>query len=214
MANEKIKAISYPVVNVKGEKVGTMKLAGEIFGVDVHEDVLHQAVTTYLSNRRQATAKTKDRSEVSGGGKKPWRQKGTGRARAGSSRSPIWVGGGVVFGPTGEQNYKLSMNKKAHALALKSALSIKIRDKAFIIVEDTIEIESKTKAADNLLKAIGATGKVLLINNDNKNLLLATQNLSNVQSVGQDNVAVYDILNADQIVIEKATLVAYVGGLE
>ena len=214
MANEKIKAISYPVVNVKGEKVGTMKLAGEIFGVDVHEDVLHQAVTTYLSNRRQATAKTKDRSEVSGGGKKPWRQKGTGRARAGSSRSPIWVGGGVVFGPTGEQNYKLSMNKKAHALALKSALSIKVRDKAFIIVEDTIEIESKTKAADNLLKAIGATGKVLLINDDNKNLLLATQNLSNVQSVAQDNVAVYDILNADQIVIEKATLVAYVGGLE
>ncbi len=214
MANEKIKAISYPVVNVKGEKVGTMKLAGEIFGVDVHEDVLHQAVTTYLSNRRQATAKTKDRSEVRGGGKKPWRQKGTGRARAGSSRSPIWVGGGVVFGPTGEQNYKLSMNKKAHALALKSALSIKVRDKAFIIVEDTIEIESKTKAADNLLKAIGATGKVLLINDDNKNLLLATQNLCNVQSVAQDNVAVYDILNADQIVIEKATLVAYVGGLE
>lgn len=106
------------------------------------------------------------------------------------------------------------MNKKAHALALKSALSIKVRDKAFIIVEDTIEIESKTKAADNLLKAIGATGKVLLINDDNKNLLLATQNLSNVQSVAQDNVAVYDILNADQIVIEKATLVAYVGGLE
>lgn len=214
MTNEKIKAISYPVVNVKGEKVGTIKLAGEIFGVDVHEDVLHQAVTTYLSNRRQATAKTKDRSEVRGGGKKPWRQKGTGRARAGSSRSPIWVGGGVVFGPTGEQNYKLSMNKKAHALALKSALSIKVRDKAFIIVEDAIEIESKTKAADSLLKTIGATGKVLLINDENKNLLLATQNLSNVQSVGQDNVAVYDILNADQIVIEKATLVAYIGGLE
>lgn len=214
MTNEKIKAISYPVVNVKGEKVGTIKLAGEIFGVDVHEDVLHQAVTTYLSNRRQATAKTKDRSEVRGGGKKPWKQKGTGRARAGSSRSPIWVGGGVVFGPTGEQNYKLSMNKKAHALALKSALSIKVRDKAFIIVEDAIEIESKTKAADSLLKTIGATGKVLLINDENKNLLLATQNLSNVQSVGQDNVAVYDILNADQIVIEKATLVAYIGGLE
>ena len=214
MANEKIKAISYPVVNVKGEKVGTMKLAGEIFGVEVHEDVLHQAVTTYLSNRRQATAKTKDRSEVSGGGKKPWRQKGTGRARAGSSRSPIWVGGGVVFGPTGEQNYKLSMNKKAHALALKSALSLKVREKALIIVEDVIEIEGKTKEAVSVLNAVGATGKVLLVNDENKNLLLATKNLSNVQSVRQDNVAVYDILNADQIVIEKATLVAYVGGLE
>lgn len=213
MADEKVKAISYPVVNVTGEKVGTIKLAGEIFGVEVHEDVLHQAVTTYLANRRQATSKTKDRSEVSGGGKKPWRQKGTGRARAGSSRSPIWVGGGVTFGPTGEQNYKLSMNKKAHALALKSALSLKVAEKAFIIVEDNIEIEGKTKAAVALFNALGATGKVLLINDDNKNLNLATKNLPNVQRVGQENVAVYDLLNADQVVIEKATLVAYIGGL-
>ena len=169
---------------------------------------------TYLANRRQATAKTKTRAEVRGGGKKPWRQKGTGRARAGSRRSPIWVGGGVTFGPTGEQNYKLSMNKKAHALALRSALSIKAAEKAFIIIDDTIEIEGKTKAAAELLKNVGATGKVLLINDDNKSLLLATRNLPNVQSVGQDNVAVYDLLNADQIVVEKATLVAYVGGLE
>ena len=213
MANEKVKAISYPVVNTKGEKVGTMKLAGEVFGVEVHEDVLHQAVTTYLANRRQATSKTKDRSEVSGGGKKPWRQKGTGRARAGSSRSPIWVGGGVAFGPTGEQNYKLSMNKKAHALALRSALSIKAKEKAFIVVDEAIEIEAKSKAAAHVLNTLGATGKVLLINDDNKNLLLATQNLSNVQRVSQDNVAVYDLLNADQIVIEKAILVAFIGGL-
>ncbi len=214
MAKESIKAISYPVVSSAGEKVGTMKLSGEIFGVEVHEDVLHQAVTTYLANRRQGTSKTKTRGEVSGGGKKPWRQKGTGRARAGSSRSPIWVGGGTVFGPTGEQNHKLSMNKKAHTLALKSALSLKVKDKAFIIVDDAIEIDGKTKSADALLKALGANGKVLLINDDNKNLLLATQNLANVQHVSQDNVAVYDLLNADQIVIEKATLVAYAGGLE
>lgn len=214
MAKENIKAISYPVVNVDGEKVGTMKLAGEIFGVEVHEDVLHQAVTTYLANRRQATSKTKDRSEVRGGGKKPWRQKGTGRARVGSNRSPIWVGGGVTFGPTGEQNYKLSMNKKAHALAVKSALSLKVSEKAFIIIDDAIEVEAKTKSAVSLLTKLGATGKVLLINDDNKNLLLATQNLPNVQRVAQDNVAVYDLLNADQIVIEKATLVAYAGGLE
>lgn len=214
MAKEKIKAISYPVVNAQGEKVGTMKLSGEIFGVEVHEDVLHQAVTVYLANRRQATSKTKTRGEVSGGGKKPWRQKGTGRARAGSSRSPIWVGGGVTFGPTGEQNYKLSMNKKAHALALKSALSLKVANKAFIIVDDALEVEAKTKAAVSLLNGLGATGKVLLINDDNKNLLLATQNLPNVQRVSQDNVGVYDLLNADQIVIEKATLLAYAGGLE
>ena len=106
------------------------------------------------------------------------------------------------------------MNKKAHALALRSALSIKAAEKAFIIIDDTIEIEGKTKAAAELLKNVGATGKVLLINDDNKSLLLATRNLPNVQSVGQDNVAVYDLLNADQIVVEKATLVAYVGGLE
>ncbi|HOH94809.1 MAG: 50S ribosomal protein L4 [Bacilli bacterium] len=208
------KTITYPVVNTKGEKVGTMRLNGEIFGIEPHQDVVHQAVVTYLANRRQATAKTKTRAEVRGGGKKPWRQKGTGRARAGSRRSPIWVGGGVTFGPTGEQNYKLSMNKKAHALALRSALSIKAAEKAFIIIDDTIEIEGKTKAAAELLKNVGATGKVLLINDDNKSLLLATRNLPNVQSVGQDNVAVYDLLNADQIVVEKATLVAYVGGLE
>lgn len=214
MAKETVKAISYPVVNIKGEKVGTIKLNSEVFGVEPNGDVIHQAVVTYLANRRQATAKTKDRSEVSGGGKKPWRQKGTGRARAGSSRSPIWVGGGVVFGPTGEQNYKVSMNKKAHALAIKSALSLKVKDKALIVLEETIEIEPKTKVAASILNTIGATGKVLLINDDNTQLLLATQNLSNVQSVNQNNVAVYDILNADQIVIEKATLVAYAGGLE
>lgn len=213
MANEKVKSISYPVINVEGEKVGTMKLAGEVFGVEVHEDVLQQAVLTYLANRRQATSKTKDRSEVRGGGKKPWRQKGTGRARAGSSRSPIWVGGGVTFGPTGEQNYKLSMNKKAHALALRSALSIKAREKAFIVIDEAIEIEAKTKEAAALLEKIGATGKVLLVSDDNKNLLLATQNLPNVQRVSIDNIAVYDLLNADQIVVEKATLVAYIGGL-
>ncbi|MGI6735172.1 MAG: 50S ribosomal protein L4 [Bacilli bacterium] len=214
MATEKIKPISYPVVNTKGEKVGTMKLAGEIFAVEPNQDVVHQAVVTYLANRRQATAKTKTRAEARGGGKKPWRQKGTGRARVGSRRSPIWVGGGVTFGPTGEQNFRVSMNKKAHALAIRSALSIKAAEKAFIIIDDSIEIEAKTKAASELLTNVGATGRVLLINDNNKNLLLATRNLPNVLNVGQDNVAVYDLLNADQIVVEKATLVAYVGGLE
>lgn len=214
MAKETVKAISYPVVSSAGEKVGTIKLNGEIFGVEVNKDVLHQAVLTYLANRRQDTSKTKTRGEVRGGGKKPWRQKGTGRARAGSSRSPIWVGGGTVFGPTGTQNHTLSMNKKAHALALKSALSLKVSEKAFIIVDEALELDGKTKSAKALLEVLGAKGKVLLINDDNKNLLLATQNLPNVLRVSQDNVSVYDLLNADQIVVEKATLVAYAGGLE
>lgn len=152
MPENKIKAVSYPVVNQAGEKVSTVKLAGEIFGIEPHKDAMFAAVNTYLANRRQATAKTKTRAEVSGGGKKPWRQKGTGRARAGSSRSPIWVGGGVVFGPTGTQNYKLSMNKKEHDLALRSALSLKVSEKAFIVLEEEINIEAKPKQPLNYLR--------------------------------------------------------------
>lgn len=214
MATEKIKPISYPVVNTSGVEVGKVKLAGEVFGIEPHKDALHNAVVVYLANRRQGTAKTKTRAEVSGGGKKPWRQKGTGRARHGSSRSPIWVGGGVTFGPTGKENHKLSMNKKEHLLALRSALSLKVAEKAFVIIDEDIEIEAKTKLAADLLKSVGAEGKVLLINDDNANLALAVQNLPNVLSVSQSNVAVYDLLNAHKIVVLKATLVALEGGLK
>ena len=116
--------INYPLFNQAGEEVSYVRLKSEVFAVEVNNQVMFDAVQTYLSNRRQATAKTKSRHEVSGGGKKPWRQKGTGRARAGSSRSPIWVGGGVVHTPDGNQNYKIKQNRKEHALALKSALTL------------------------------------------------------------------------------------------
>lgn len=214
MTEKKIKAVTYPVVNQAGEKVSTVKLAGEIFGIEPHQDAMFAAVTTYLSNRRQATAKTKTRGEVSGGGKKPWRQKGTGRARAGSSRSPIWVGGGVVFGPTGTQNYKLSMNKKEHELALRSALSLKVAEKAFIVLDEEITIEAKTKAALKLLKDLKAEGKVMLVVNDNDALFLAVNNLGNVLPVRHDNISVYDLLHVDHVIVEKATLKAIEGGLE
>ncbi len=214
MPENKIKAVSYPVVNQAGEKVSTVKLAGEIFGIEPHKDAMFNAVNVYLANRRQDTAKTKTRAEVSGGGKKPWRQKGTGRARAGSSRSPIWVGGGVAFGPTGTQNHTLSMNKKEHALALRSALSLKVSEKAFIVLEEEINIEAKTKAALKLLKDLNAEGKVMLIIDDNDELLLAVNNLGNVLPVRHDNVSVYDLLHVDHIIVEKATLKAIEGGLE
>lgn len=211
---EKIKAISYPVVNQAGEKVSTVKLAGEIFGVEPHKDALFNAVNVYLSNRRQDTAKTKDRSEVRGGGKKPWRQKGTGRARTGSNRSPIWVGGGTVFGPTGNQNHTISMNKKEHALALRSALSLKVAEKKFIVIDEEINIEAKTKAAIKLFKDLKAEGKIMLIVDDNDELLLAVRNLGNVLPVRPNNVSVYDLLHVDYIVVEKATLKLFEGGLE
>lgn len=209
----KAKTITYPVVNKDGEKISTVRLEAAIFGIEPHKDALTRAVNVYLANRRQATAKTKTRREVSGGGKKPWRQKGTGRARAGSNRSPIWVGGGTVFGPTGNQNYRLSMNKKEHRLALKSAWSLLVSDKRLIILDEEIDIEPKTKEAVNLYTRLGANGKILVVIEDNLNLLLASSNLPNVLVTGMDNVSVYDLLNTDYVVIEKATLKAYEGGL-
>ena len=138
------KRISVSVLNLNGEETEKkVNLNGDVFGVEPNTQVMFDAVQVYQANMRQATAKTKTRAEVRGGGKKPWRQKGTGRARAGSSRSPIWVGGGTVFGPIGNQNYKLSMNKKTHALALKSALSVKASEKNIIVVNELNTTKTK-----------------------------------------------------------------------
>ncbi|MGI6644593.1 MAG: 50S ribosomal protein L4 [Bacilli bacterium] len=210
----KIKNITYPVVNNEGEKVSTMRLDGSVFGIEPHEEAMKRAVNVYRANTRQATAKTKTRAEVRGGGKKPWRQKGTGRARHGSNRSPIWRGGGTVFGPTGNENYSLKMNKKEHDLALRSALSLLVKNSKLIVLQDEIEIEAKTKAAVDLYKRLGAEGKILVVIEDNANLVLASSNLSNVLVTHMNNVAVYDLLNSDFLVIEKATLKAFEGGLK
>ncbi|MCH4202502.1 MAG: 50S ribosomal protein L4 [Bacilli bacterium] len=213
MAEEKIKTISYPVVSQTGEKTTTVRLAGEVFGIEPNNQVMFDAVQTYQSNKRQATAKTKYRSEVSGGGKKPWRQKGTGRARAGSSRSTIWVGGGKVHTPDGNQNYALCQNKSAHALALRSALSLKTAAKDLIIVDSVKFEDSKTKSAVSFLKAIAAEGKILLVA-ENDNLALAVRNLPFVKLVDKTNVAVYDLLNADKVVFLKEELKDLEGGLK
>ena len=154
------KKVTLPVVNQAGEVVvKAMTVAPEVFGVEVNEQVIFDAVQVYQSNQRQATAKTKTRAEVSGGGKKPWRQKGTGRARAGSTRSPLRRHGGVVFGPTGNQNYTLAQNKKEHALAVKSALTLKAQEKDIIVVDSFKLDGANTKAMVAILKAINAKAK-------------------------------------------------------
>ena len=199
------KKISLKVVNLKGEDAGKVDVTASVFGVKVvNPQVIHDAVTVYLANSRQATAKTKKRHEIHGTNKKPWRQKGTGRARSGDCKSPIWVGGGTVFGPDGLQNYKLSQNKKAHKLALKGVLSEKVASSSIIVV-DSLKLEAvSTKALAEDLKAIGAEGKVLVVTNgDNENLILSARNLEKVGLTEVDNVAVYDVLHFDRIVISK-----------
>lgn len=197
--------IELPVLNYEGNQIDTVKLAEWVFGVEAHEDAVQLAVKVDLSNRRQATAKTKTRSEVSGGGKKPWRQKGTGRARAGSSRSPLWRHGGTVFGPTGTQNYKLKMNKQVHFLALASVLSDKVASNNLVVVTDEKFAEPKTKKFAEALAALKAGKKVLFaIEEYDDNLVRAASNIPGLFLVSCDNISVYDVLNADTVIMTKA----------
>jgi len=207
------KKVSLAVVNLAGEKVGDVKLNASVFGLtETNEQPVHDAVITQMANARQATAKTKKRHEVSGGGKKPFRQKGTGRARAGSSRSPIWVGGGTVFGPDGNQNYTVSQNKKAHALAMRTVLSQKAAAKAITVVEELKMAKVSTKEMAAALAAMKATGKVLLVAGEN--VAMSAANLEKVEVRALNNISVYDILNAEQIVISKEDVKALEGGLK
>lgn len=181
----------------------------EIFGIEPHTASVQLAVKVDLANRRQATAKVKTRAEVSGGGKKPWRQKGTGRARAGSSRSPLWRHGGIVFGPTGTQNYTLKMNKRVHTLALISALSDKAAKGDIMIVNDIKESKRfekpSTKAGVKALADLGVTGKkvIFVLDGYHENFILSLRNIEKVFITSVDNLSVYDILNADKVIYEE-----------
>ena len=202
------KKISLDVLSQAGEKVSTVSVSAHVFGEKEATQAMHDAVVVYQANMRQDTAKTKKRDEVSGGGKKPWRQKGTGRARAGSTRSPIWVGGGTVFGPTGDQNHTLKQNRKEHNLALRSAWSSKVKD---LIVVDELKVGKKTKEFVKVLEGLKATGKVLVVTRcdaDNEALLLSARNIANVVVTCACNVSVYDLMYFDKIVMEKATVEA------
>ena len=195
------KKINVKVLNMKGEEVSKLGLSASVFGIEPHNQAMFDAVQVEQSNSRQATAKTKVRHEVSGGGKKPYRQKGTGRARAGTTRSPVWVGGGTVFGPVGNQNYKISQNKKEHALAVKSALSLKAKEGLIVVDEIKFE-EKKTKNFVAMLDALQANKKTLVVVNElDENLVGSCRNVGYARVVTKDNLSVLDMLNADALVI-------------
>ena len=200
------KSVSVKVLNMAGQEVKSLSLAASVFAVEPHKQAMFNAVQVEQANSRQATAKTKVRHEVSGGGKKPWRQKGTGRARAGSSRSPVWVGGGTVFGPVGNQNYKLSQNRKEHQLALRSALSLKA-PKDLVVVDEIKFAEKKTKNFVNMLNALKCEVKTLVVVTEiDENLFASVRNVAYAKVVTTDNVSVYDLLNAEKLVMSEAAV--------
>ena len=200
------KNISVKVYDMAGTEVSKMNLDAEVFGIEAHIQAMFDAVQVEESNRRQATAKTKVRHEVSGGGKKPWRQKGTGRARAGTTRSPIWVGGGTVFGPVGNQNYKISQNKKEHQLALRSALSLKAKE-GLVVVNEIKFADKKTKEFVKMLDALKVGNKVLVVvNSIDENTFAASRNVGYAKVVTSDNVSVLDLLNVDTLVMNQESV--------
>lgn len=199
--------IELPVIDYSGKKVGTTKLASELFGIKPNEYVVQLSVKVDLANRRQATAKTRTISEVRGTGKKPWKQKGTGRARVGTHRSPLWRGGAVVFGPCGMQSYKLKMNKKEHYLAVASVLSDKVTSKDVVIVKSEEFNSAKTKDLIKALADMQLTGKVLfVIDKENDNLIKASGNIPGLKLVYSDNISVYDVINSGKVVFTKSVI--------
>lgn len=193
-----------PLYNQQGEQVGDIELADSVFAVQVNEAVMHQAVVAYLANQRTATAKTKTRGEVRGGGRKPWRQKGTGRARHGSIRSPIWRGGGTVFGPDGRENYKQTLPKKMKRLAIKSALTAKLNAGSLIVL-DALRIDApKTKEMVKILENLKTGRKVLLVlEGIQENVIKSARNIPGVKTTHAGQLNVYDILNTDNLVITR-----------
>lgn len=186
------------------------KLDKKVFGVESpNHDLLRSAYLSYLAKRRRVSARTKTRGEVRGGGAKPWRQKGTGRARFGSSRNPIWVGGGVAFGPTGQENYQIKLNKATKQLALRQALSLAAKEDRLKIIETFECKEGKVNQTATLLKKIGLSGTVLIVVSLKDDLVeRATRNLPNVKAVGQTYLNVFDIMNADHILMSRKSLEA------
>lgn len=199
--------MNYNVVNKQGEVVRQVELNDAIFQVEYNEQCVFDAIMVARSNSRQATAKTKKRNEVSGGGKKPFRQKGTGRARQGSSREPQMVGGGVVFGPTGIQNFKIKQNRKAARLALKSVLTEKVNEQNLVVVDEFNFSAPKTKEFIQVLDAVKAGGKVLFVATEEDDAtILSARNLQYVKIVYPQGINVYDIVNVDTLLVSEAAL--------
>ena len=193
------------VYNIEGKEVGTIDLSDAVFGVEVNEHLMHMAVVQQLANKRQGTQKAKTRSEVSGGGRKPWRQKGTGHARQGSTRAPQWTGGGVVFAPT-PRDYSFKLNKKEKRAALKSALSSRVQDNKFIVIDEMNFGEIKTKNFQNMLNNLSVAKALVVIEEGNTNAVLSARNIADVKTAGTNTINVYDILKYNTVIVTKAAV--------
>ena len=193
------------VYNIEGNEVGTIDLNDAVFGVEVNEHLVHMAVVNQLANNRQGTQKAKTRSEVSGGGRKPWRQKGTGHARQGSARAPQWTGGGVVFAPV-PRDYSFKMNKKEKRAALKSALTAKVEEKKFIVVDEIRFDEIKTKNFANILKNLDVKKALVVLEDGNANAELSARNIADVKTAKTNTINVYDILKYNTVIATKAAV--------
>ena len=193
------------VYNIEGKEVGTIDLNDAVFGVEVNEHLLHMAVVNQLANKRQGTQKAKTRSEVSGGGRKPWRQKGTGHARQGSTRSPQWTGGGVVFAPT-PRDYSFKLNKKEKRAALKSALTTRVLENKFIVLDEMNFGEIKTKNFQNMLNNLEVSKALVVLEDGNTNAALSARNIVNVKTAWTNTINVYDILKYNTVIVTKAVV--------
>ena len=191
------------VYNMQGETVGTMELNDAVFGVEVNEHIVHEVVVAQLANKRQGTQSAKTRSEVSGGGKKPWRQKGTGHARQGSTRSPQWTGGGVVFAPK-PRDYSIRLNKKERRLAIKSVLTSKVQDSKFFVLDELKLDEIKTKKVKAVLDALKVQKAVIVLPDMDKNVILSAKNIPGVITAQANLINTYDLLKYDAVVTTKA----------
>jgi len=195
------------VYNIEGKEVGTIDLNDAVFGVEINEHLVHMAVVNQLANNRQGTQKAKTRSEVSGGGRKPWRQKGTGHARQGSTRAPQWTGGGVVFAPT-PRDYSFKLNKKERRAALKSALTSRVEEKKFIVVDEINFDEIKTKKFQDVLNNLSVSKALVVLEDGNKNAELSARNIADVKTAKTNTINVYDILKYNTVIATKAAVQA------
>ena len=190
------------VFNMEGKEVGTLDLSDAVFGVEVNEHLVHMAVVWQLANKRQGTQKSKTRSEVSGGGRKPWRQKGTGHARQGSTRSPQWTGGGVVFAPV-PRDYSFKLNKKEKRAALKSALTSRVQENKLIVVDELKFDEIKTKNFKQVMDNLKVSKGLVVINENDKNVVMSAKNMPTVNTTLTSTLNVYDVMKAGTVVLTK-----------
>ena len=193
------------VYNIEGKEVGKIDLSDAVFGVEVNEHLVHMAVVSQLANNRQGTQKAKTRCEVSGGGRKPWRQKGTGHARQGSTRAPQWTGGGVVFAPV-PRDYSFKMNKREKRAALKSALTSRVEENKFIVIDEINFEEAKTKNFANILKNLDVSKALVVLEDDNKNAELSARNIADIKTAKTNTINVYDILKYNTVITTKAVV--------